>query len=203
MEIRALRYLFPRTVKSCESCAFSTSDQIVFPREIYLKIEPYNPMILSPMNINPDSHSRTIWKSLVLRVRLGTLGDLSESFRTTAWLKNIALTALGYLLTFLGEGTWLKSIVLKERLTIPDYLLHHPVWIHFVVPTANWESNHSPLGVAYDHQATTPSVSLLGSRLAARLARGGVLGCMYTYRFSVSETQVLELLLWRISIASK
>jgi hypothetical protein len=47
-----------------ESCAFSTSDQIVFPREIYLKIEPYNPVILSPMNINPDSHSRTIWKTL-------------------------------------------------------------------------------------------------------------------------------------------
>jgi hypothetical protein len=157
-----------------ESCAFSTSDQIVFQREDYLKIEPYNPMILSPMNINPDSHSRRIWKSLVLRVRLGTLGD-PESFGTATWPK-IVRKALGYPLAFLGKGTWLKSTVLKERLTIPDCLLRHPVWIHLVVPTANWESNHSPLGVAYNHQATTPSVSLLGSRLAARLAHGGVLG---------------------------
>jgi hypothetical protein len=39
----------------------------------------------------------------------------------------MVLKALGYLLTFLGKGTWLKSIVLKERLTIPDYLLDHLV----------------------------------------------------------------------------
>ena len=110
----------------------------------------------------------------------------------------MVLKALGYLLAFLGKGTWLKSVVLKERLTIPDYLLHHPVWIHLVVPTTNWESNRSPLSVAYDHQATTPSVCLLGSRLAARLAHGRVLG-LYTYRLGVSETQVLEFLLWRIS----
>jgi hypothetical protein len=63
----------------------------------------------------------------------------------------MVLKALGYLLAFLRKETWLKSIVLKERLTIPDYLLDHPVWIDLVVPTANWESNHSPLGVAYDH----------------------------------------------------
>jgi hypothetical protein len=49
----------------------------------------------------------------------------------------MVLKALGYLLTFLGKGTWLKSIVLKERLTILDYLLDHPVWIDLVVPTAN------------------------------------------------------------------
>jgi hypothetical protein len=49
----------------------------------------------------------------------------------------MVLKALGYLLTFLGKGTWLKSVVLKERLTIPDYLLDYPVRIHFVVPTAN------------------------------------------------------------------
>ena len=132
------------------------------------------------VNFNPDSHSRTIWKCLVLRDHLGTLGGHSESFGTATWLKNIVRKALDYPLAFLGKGTWLKSIVLKERLTIPDYLLRHPVWIHLVVPTANWESNHSPLGVAYDHQATTPSVSLLGSRLATRLAHGGVLGCILT-----------------------
>ncbi len=71
-------------------------------------------MILSPMNINPDSHSPTIWKSFVLRDRLGTLGDLSESFGTATWLENIVLKPFGYPLTFLGEGTWLKSVVLKE-----------------------------------------------------------------------------------------
>ena len=60
---------------------------------------------------------------LVLRDRLGTLGDLSESFRTATWLKNIVLKALGYLLAFLRKGTWLKSVVLEERLTVPDYLL--------------------------------------------------------------------------------
>jgi hypothetical protein len=78
------------------------------------------------MSINPDSHSRTIWKSLVLRVRLGTLGDLSESFGTTTWLK-IIRKALGYPLAFLGKGTWLKNVVLKERLTIPNYLLNYLV----------------------------------------------------------------------------
>ena len=84
-------------------------------------------MILSPININPGSHSRTIWKCLVLRDRLGTLGDHSESFGTAAWLKDIVRKALDSPLAFLGKGTWLKSVVLKERLTIPDYLLHHPV----------------------------------------------------------------------------
>jgi hypothetical protein len=78
------------------------------------------------MNINPNSHSRIIWKSLVLRVRLGTLGDLSESFRTATWLK-IIRKALGYPLVFLGKGTWPKSVVLKERLIIPDYLLYYLV----------------------------------------------------------------------------
>jgi hypothetical protein len=73
-------------------------------------------MILSIMNINPDSHSRTIWKSLVLRDRLGTRGDLSESFGTATRLKYIVLKALDYPLAFLGKGTWLKSVVLKERL---------------------------------------------------------------------------------------
>jgi hypothetical protein len=99
-----------------------------------------NPMILSPININPDSHSWRIWN-------LGNPWLSLESFGTATWLKNMVLKALGYLLTFLGKGTWLKSVVLKERLTIPDYLLDHPVRIHLVVPTANWESNHSPLSV--------------------------------------------------------
>ena len=103
------------------------------------------------MNINLDSHSWTIWKSLVLRDRLRTRGHISESFGTTTWLKNIVLKALDDPLAFLGKGAWLKSVVLEERLTVPNYLLDHPVWIHLVVPTANWESNHSPLGVAYDH----------------------------------------------------
>jgi hypothetical protein len=116
---------------------------------------------------------------LVLRDRLGTLGDLSESFGTATWLK-IIRKALGYPLAFLGKGTWLKSVALKERLAIPDYRLHYPVWIHLVVPTTNWESNHSPLGVTYNHQATTPSISLLGSRLATRLAYGGILGYILT-----------------------
>ena len=79
------------------------------------------------MNIDSDSHSRTIWKSLVLRDHLGTLGYLVESFGTATWLKNIVPKALGYLLTFLGKGTWLKSVVLDERLIVPDYLLNHPV----------------------------------------------------------------------------
>jgi hypothetical protein len=130
------------------------------------------------MNTNPDSHSQTI-RSLILRDRLGTLGDLSESFGTATWLKNIVRRALDYPLALLGKGTRLKSVVLKEHLTIPDYLLGYSVWIHLVVPTANRESNHSPLGVAYGHQATAPSVSLLGSRLAARLAHGGLLGWIY------------------------
>jgi WD40 repeat protein len=66
-------------------------------------------MILSPVNINPDSRSRTIWKSLVLRDGLGTLG-ISEPFGTTTRLKNIVPKALNYLLAFLGKGTWLESV---------------------------------------------------------------------------------------------
>jgi hypothetical protein len=62
-------------------------------------------------------------------VRLGTLGDLSESFGTATWLKNIVRRALEYPLALLGKGTRLKSVVLKEYLTIPDYLLNYPVWI--------------------------------------------------------------------------
>jgi hypothetical protein len=93
-------------------------------------------MISSPMDINPDSHSRTIWKSLVLRGRLGTLGNLFKSFGTVTWLADIIPKALAYPLTFLGKGTWLKSVVLKERLTIPNYLFYYPVWIHLIVPTA-------------------------------------------------------------------
>jgi hypothetical protein len=106
-------------------------------------------MILLPININPDSYSRRIWKSLVLRVRLGTLGD-PESFGTATWPK-IIRKALGYSLAFLGKGTWLKSTILKECLIISDYLLYYPVWIHLVILTTNWESNHSPLGVIYNH----------------------------------------------------
>jgi hypothetical protein len=79
------------------------------------------------MNINPDSHSRTIWKSLVLRDHLRTCGHISESFGAATWLKNIVLKALGYPLTLLGKGTWLKCVVLKECLTIPNNLLDHPV----------------------------------------------------------------------------
>jgi hypothetical protein len=52
---------------------------------------------------------------------------ISEPFRTATWLENIALTALGSLLAFLGRGVWPKSVVLKERLTIPDYLLNHSI----------------------------------------------------------------------------
>jgi len=78
------------------------------------------------MNINPDSHSQTI-RSLILRDRLGTLGDLSESFGTATWLKNIVRRALDYPLTLLGKGTRLKSVVLKEHLIIPDYLLGYSV----------------------------------------------------------------------------
>jgi hypothetical protein len=52
---------------------------------------------------------------------------ISKSFGTTTWLKNIVLKALDYPLAFLRKGTWLKSVVVKERLTIPDYLLDHPV----------------------------------------------------------------------------
>ena len=56
------------------------------------------------MNTNPDSYSQTI-RSLILRDRLGTLGDLSESFGTATWLTNIVLKALDYPLAFLGKGT--------------------------------------------------------------------------------------------------
>jgi hypothetical protein len=101
------------------------------------------PITSSHLKTNPNSLGRTIWKRLA---RLGTLGYLPKSLGTAAWLKNIVLKALDYL-TSLGKGTWLKSVVLKECLTIPDYLLDHPVWIHLVVPTANWESNHSPKGI--------------------------------------------------------
>jgi hypothetical protein len=115
-----------------------------------------------------------------LRVHLRTLGYPPESFGTATWLRNFVLKTLDYLLAFLGKGTWLKSVALKERLAIPDHLLDHPVWIHLVVPTANWKSNHSPLSIAYNDQATTPSVSLLGSRLAARSAHDAILGCILT-----------------------
>ena len=84
-------------------------------------------MILSLMNFNPDSHSWTIWKCLVLRDHLGTLGGHSESFGTATWLKNIVRRALDYPLTLLGKGTQLKSIVLKEHLIIPDYLLSYSI----------------------------------------------------------------------------
>jgi hypothetical protein len=50
----------------------------------------------------------------------------SESFGTATWLENIVLKTLGYPLAFLGK-TWLKSVVLKERLTVPEYLLYYPV----------------------------------------------------------------------------
>jgi hypothetical protein len=89
------------------------------------------------MNFNPDSYSRTIWKYLILRDYLGTLGSYSESFGTATWLKNIIRKALDYPLAFLGKGTWLKSIFLKERLIIPDYLLYYPVWIYLVILTTN------------------------------------------------------------------
>jgi hypothetical protein len=107
-------------------------------------------MILSPINTNPDSYSQII-RSLILRDYLGTLGDLSKSFGTTTWLKNIVRRALEYPLTLLGKGTWLKSVVLKEYLIIPNYLLSYSVWIHLVVLTTNRESNYSPLGVTYGH----------------------------------------------------
>jgi hypothetical protein len=48
------------------------------------------------------------------------LGDLSESFGTATWLKNIVRRAFDYSLTLLREGTRLKSVVLKEHLIIPD-----------------------------------------------------------------------------------
>ena len=84
-----------------------------------------------------------------------------ESFGTATWLKNIVLGAFDYLLVFLGKGAWLKNIVLKKRLIIPDYLLDHLVWVYLIVLTTNWESNHSPLGIAYNYQTTTLSISLL------------------------------------------
>jgi hypothetical protein len=135
--------------------------------------------LVIPSNIQQGSDLQEL-QVHIPRVHLGTLGYPLKSFRAATWLKNMVLKSLDYLLALLGNGAWLKSAVFEERLTIPDYLPNHPVWIHLVVPTANGESNHSPLGVAYDHQATTPSISLLGSRLAARLARGGVLGCELT-----------------------
>jgi hypothetical protein len=78
-----------------------------------------------------------VWKRLAPRDCLGTVGHLSESFRTATWLKNIVLKALDYPLAFLGKGAWLKSIIPKERLTIPDYFLNHLVWIHLVVLATN------------------------------------------------------------------
>jgi hypothetical protein len=69
----------------------------------------------------PDLHGWTIWKTLVLRSHLTTLGYLPESSGTAAWLKT-----LGYL-AFLGKGIWLKSMILKECLTIPDYTLDYLV----------------------------------------------------------------------------
>jgi hypothetical protein len=89
------------------------------------------------MENNSDSFSWMIWKSLVLKAHLGTLGYAPESFRTMTSLKNIVLKTFNDLLALFRKGAWLKSVVLKERLTIPNYLLRHPVWIHFVIPTAN------------------------------------------------------------------
>jgi hypothetical protein len=107
-------------------------------------------MILLPINTNPDSYSQII-RSLILRDCLGTLGDLSKSFGTAIWLKNIIRRALDYLLVLLGKGTRLKSIILKEYLIIPDYLLGYSVWIYLIIPTTNWESNYLPLGVIYGY----------------------------------------------------
>jgi hypothetical protein len=90
------------------------------------------------MNINLDSHSQII-RSLTLRDRLGTLGDLSKSFGTATWLKNIVRKALDYPLALLGKGTWLKSVVLKEHLTIPDYLFSYLVWVISPFAIEEWD----------------------------------------------------------------
>ena len=128
------------------------------------------------MNFNPNSYSQIIQKYLILRDYLGTLGSYSKSFRTMTQLKNIIRKALDYPLIFLRKGTQLKSIVLKEYLIIPDYLLRYLVQIYLVVLTTNQESNYSLLSVTYNYQAITPFVSLLGSKLATRLVYSSILG---------------------------
>ena len=107
-------------------------------------------MGLSSINTNLDSLSQTTCKSLVLSVDLRTLSRPPESFRTATWLKSIVPKTLDYLPTFVRR-TRLKSIAFKERLTVPDHLLDYPVWIYLIFLTANWESNYSSLGVAYNY----------------------------------------------------
>jgi len=96
------------------------------------------------MNTNPDSLNQTIWKTSVHL----SLGHFPESFGTAVWLRYTALETLD---RFSFLATWLKSTVVKEHLTVPHYLLDHSVWIHLVLPSADWKSHHSPLGVAYNY----------------------------------------------------
>jgi hypothetical protein len=49
------------------------------------------------MRTTLDPHGRTIWKTLVLRSYLATLGYLPESSGTVAWLKRNFLKTLSYL----------------------------------------------------------------------------------------------------------
>ena len=106
---------------------------------------------------------------------LYVLGYSASVFSNSVSMLIVALGLSGQ-----SNGYRATVAVARNNLAIHDYFCGHPAWIHLVVPTANWESNHLPLSVAYNHQATTQSASLLGSRLATRLAHSGVLGCILT-----------------------
>jgi hypothetical protein len=84
---------------------------------------PRHPLLLFSLG-NPQSAYRREHPRLdglaarLLTGRLGAFVYLFQSFGTAAGLKHIVRKTLDYL-AFLGKATWLKSAVLKERLTIP------------------------------------------------------------------------------------
>ena len=125
-----------------------------------------------------------------LRGHSRSLTQLLESFGHATGLKRI-------ILAFLGQGTWLNSATFQIYPKILKDILDYSVWIHHIIPSANWKSSHSLLGVTYDHEATTPAVFLLGSRLAAVLAyiraRGYVLTASVYPKFKYLNSSCGEL----------
>jgi hypothetical protein len=95
-------------------------------------------------------------------------------------------------LAFLRRATWLNSSTIQERPKVINYPLNHPVWFYLVIPSANLEFHHPPLGVTNYHQATTPIVFLLGSRLAVILVYVQLVRELSTDRIEILEAAVLE-----------
>ncbi|KAN0102187.1 hypothetical protein V8E51_012697 [Hyaloscypha variabilis] len=81
------------------SCIIDSSDNLLPSRS------PSKLKKSSPIAINPDSHSRTTWKSIVPRGCLGTPGNLFKPFGIATWLVDIGPKTLDSPLTFPEKGT--------------------------------------------------------------------------------------------------